>query len=79
MHALHVLEEDGEFASYLALRAAPTKCLGYKNANRLVADNPDREERRAVLKDNKERLEQAGDRLRDLNRTFYAQNAGLVG
>jgi hypothetical protein len=51
---------------------------GNKNANRLVADDPEREERRSILKERKERLEQAGDRLRQMNRAFFEQNAASL-
>jgi hypothetical protein len=48
---------------------------GHKHAKYLVADDPEREERRSVLKERKDRLNQAGERLRNLNRDVQT---GLV-
>ena len=48
---------------------------GFANANRLVADDPQREERRSVLKEKKSRLEQAGERIGAMHRDFFMNNA----
>ncbi|KIW04352.1 hypothetical protein, variant 1 [Verruconis gallopava] len=47
---------------------------GYKNANRLVADDVEREERRSLLKERKRRLEQASDRIKQMHLDFCGQN-----
>ena len=60
------------------LRCNDLTLAGFANANRLVADDPQREERRSVLKEKKSRLEQAGERIGAMHRDFFMNNAITV-